>query len=358
LKLSKRSSGSKDSFRIESGFQESRYRVELAEIDSNIPCSKHILNRGLWVSCLTAMNARWTPLTFVVLLLVLQSVIHGSSAAAPVDVVVGTSGADVTMNLVVNENLTSLPAMTVHLDSSNSSIITSPLQKAIQKIDPKATIASLTLSMTTLNSTGKWTLSENYNFHVDGLSVRAGTMLTSDLSFLFFNLTDPVIVAGNEINYVTRAYILASLSAQPQGTAYFINGHQTRDASIPGLTTFSLHLLDFTWVSPLSGWTNNKDILGQTTSWTLNPPDRYNLTLGPFSPEGVFLKAYEVVYHPQFQVTVRSLAVANGNAIRFDLPSESEIVMPALIIVAVILLVTTLLVDRSLTRQNVRRRKR
>jgi hypothetical protein len=47
LKLSKTSSGSKDSFRIERGFQDSGYRVELAEIDSNIPCSKHILNRGL-----------------------------------------------------------------------------------------------------------------------------------------------------------------------------------------------------------------------------------------------------------------------------------------------------------------------
>ena len=304
------------------------------------------------------MKARWALLILVVLMLVLQSTIHDSSAA-PVDIVVGTSGADVTMRLAITDNLTALPPMAFHLDSTNSSTVANPLEKAIQKLDPKATVTNLALSVTTLNTTGTWILSENYAFHIDGVSDRTGTTVTSNLSFLFFNVTDPVIVAGNELNFVTQAYILSALYSQPAGTTYFINGHKSGGASIPGFTTLSFHLLDFTWISPLSGWTTSRDVLGQTTSWRLNPSgDRYNLTLGPFAPEGVFLKAYEVVYHPQFQVTVRSVAVNNGNAIHFDIASASELAMPALIIVSIVLLVTTLVVDRRLTRQNIKRRRR
>jgi hypothetical protein len=304
------------------------------------------------------MKARWTPLIIVVLLLILQSAIH-ASFAAPVDIIVNTNGADVAMSLVVNDNLTALPAIALHIDPTNSSSIANPLEKAIQKLDPKATVTNLALSVTTRNSTGKWILSENYTFHINGVSDRMGTTVISNLSFLFFNVTDPVIVAGNELNFVTKAYILSALSSQPPGTTYFINGHKTVDASIPGLTTLSFHLLDFTWISSLPDWTTSMDVLGQTTLWKLNPNgDRYNLTLGPFTPEGVFLKAYEVVYHPQFQVTVRSVAISSGNAIHFDVPSGLELIMPALIVVSIILLVTTLIVDRRLTRQNVKRRKR
>jgi hypothetical protein len=304
------------------------------------------------------MTSRWTLAALVVLLLTLQSVILESSAA-PVDVVVNRSTVDINMRLALRENLTSLPIINIRMDASNSSLAAIPIQRAIQNLSPTATLTTLTLTAATFNATGQWTLSENYTLHVIGANNNLGTTIVSNLSFLFFNVTDPISVAGYELNYVTRAYILSALNTQPQGTSYYINGHQTLSNAIPGLTTASLRLLDFTWVPPISGWTAQQDILGQTTTWTFNPlGDRYNLTLGPKSPEGTLLKAYEAVYHPALRVTTDANAFASGNIVRFDIPSSFEPLMSALIVVVVALLLASLVMDRRFTRQVTKRRKR
>ena len=304
------------------------------------------------------MTSRWTLATVVVLLLTLQLMILESSAA-PVDVVVDRNAIDVNMHLVLRENLTSLPNINIRMDPSNSSLAAIPIQKAIQKLNPTAALTTLTLTATTFNATGQWTLSENYTLHVVGTNDNLGTTIVSNLSLLFFNVTDPISVAGYELNYVTRAYILTAVNTQPQGTSFYINGHQTLSNAIPGLTTASLHILDFTWVPSISGWTAQQDILSQTTSWTFNPVDqRYNLTLGPKSPEGTLLKAYEAVYNPTLRVTTGANAFASGNTIRFDIPSSFELLMPALIVITVAFLLASLVMDRRLTRQVTKRRKR
>src|SRR5437773_882960 len=87
-------------------------------------------------------------------------------------------------------------------------------------------------------------------------------------------------------------------SARPPGKValypnlqFYIDGSHPTTAFIPEQTTTQFSILDFTWVTPVSTWTTNSNVLGQFTSWTLDPASsQYNLTLGVPSPEDHFSK--------------------------------------------------------------------
>jgi len=279
--------------------------------------------------------------------------------AVPVDVTVASTQVTLRMNLSIQENITSLPLVNINLDSSGSKSIADHFTPALQRLVPGATIASLSLHARTLNSTGTWLLSENYTLTITGANTNSGSSVKSDTGFVSMNVGSGINDSGLELNKVGKTYFLPILTSQPNNTAYFINGSPTLNAAIPAQTTLLFSLLDFSWVPAVSTWGRQDDLLGQSTVWTYNPGSpRFNLTFGPRSPEGPLLKAFTAVYNPAFQLNVAANSWSQGTTVYFDLSTPSELVMPVVILLLVVVLGFALFFDRSLSRTRRFRAKR
>jgi hypothetical protein len=177
------------------------------------------------------------------------------------------------------------------------------------------------------------------------------------------NMSQPVQIGTNETNLVGPTYILPALEAKAASNpnlVYFIDGSNPRTVTIPAQTTRVFWLLDFTWVRPISTWTYNNDILGQSTQWTLDPgAPLYNLTLGLPSPEGGLRTKWMTTYGLTLSLALPSNAWANGNIVSYDIPTPAEIfIMPAIILVSLVIALAALVLDRRLTRPLRLRKKR
>jgi hypothetical protein len=292
---------------------------------------------------------------FVIILTVLPSLLVGVVWAQPVQITVGQSSVTMTMNLLVHENLTSLPSINTVLTESNSSTvlqpIIQPINGSINKLVANAKVTDFELRAETFNSSGTWSLEENYSITVTGANTNTGSSITSNLSFIAMNVSQSLIVSNQELNSVGSAYFLTPLNAQdPSVTAYYINGQTTLSAVIPAQTTRTFWLLDLTWVPPVSSWPETQDLLKQTTTWTLDlGSPRYNLTLGRKSPEGPLIGVYTATYYPTFSITVPASAWVSGNTISFDIPTNWEVAMPLIAGVTLIALIAVSLWDRRLS---------
>ena len=295
------------------------------------------------------------------LLIVLPISFIETSEGQPIDISVGQSSVQMNMNLVLAENLTSLPPIDIYLTQSNSTSILQPINTAFQRLVPSTSIEKLELRAHSTNSSGMWLLIENYSITLNGASTNSGSSMRSNLSFIMMNVSQSLAVSNQELNAVGPAYLLAPLDAMdPKTTVYYIDGHQTLSAVIPDQTTVRFWLLDLTWVPQVSGWTETSDALKQTTSWSIDfPGPRYNLTLGRKSPEGPLIKTWIATYNPSFSVSVPANAWIDGNTVSFDTPTQVESAMPILIAISLTALVATFLVDRRFTKgQRVRKKKR
>jgi hypothetical protein len=300
------------------------------------------------------MKWRWRVL--VLLMLVIPLFLVGDARAQSVDVTVGQTSIALSMNLSLKENLTALPLFNLQVtptnDTSTYQQVLLPVNSAVQSKVSTASVSSLTLSARTINSGGMYTLLENYSIVVSGANVMKGSTVTSDLSFVQMNLSQPIPLAGLELNAVGSTYLLKPLNALVANyttLAYFIDGSNPRNSVIPDEETLLFHLLQFRGVPEVSTWTSQNDILGQSTSWTLNPQAMYNLTMGLPTPEGPIIKSWVAIYNPSLSVTVPANAVINGNTVSFDVPASTELVMPVIAGVSVIALVATMLLDRRVS---------
>jgi hypothetical protein len=298
--------------------------------------------------------------TCVVILLSLTSInpVWGAS----MEVVVAPDSMTVHMNLVLQENSTSLPLVNVYLGSSNSTDVVSHIAPAVQKLVPGASISSLTLHAQTLNSSGTWFLRENYTLLLGGVTSNYGSSIRANLGFVSMDVPDSVVSGGLELNTVGGAYLAKPLRSQGnQSMLYYVNGHQTLTSVIPVTTTVLFHLLDFSWIPSVSSWQNQKDWLGQATTLTFDPGGpRFNLTFGPRTPENTLSKVFMAVYSPSISiVTVPAVAWLDGTFVSFDVSSPAELWMPLVAGLSVITLLSTLFLDRSLTKgQRVKKKKR
>ena len=140
---------------------------------------------------------------------------------------------------------------------------------------------------------------------------------------------------------------------------YYIDGANPRNAVIPEQTTKGFSMLDFSWVSPVSTWTGNNDVLRQSSHWSFDPPSaRYNLTLGVPSPEGPLITKFVAIYSPSMSLTVPANAWINGSTVSFDTATPAETLMTAIIAAALIIAISAVVLDRKLTGQIRTRKKR
>jgi hypothetical protein len=274
-----------------------------------------------------------------------------------VTVSVNQDSITVNMNLMLKENLTVLPSVNSHISSTNSTDITGPFLKAINKSIqnqvPTAQLSNFDLNIKTTNVGSMWQVEEDYALKVIGANTNLGSSIRSNLAFIAMNITQPLMIGSADLNGIGPTYLLPALDAKAANNTnlqFYIDGSQTRNAVIPDQTTKLFWLLDFTWVTSISSWAQKSGILDQSSQWTLNLANpRYNLTLGLPSPEGTLLARYVAIYNPSLSITAPADAWVNGNTISFDTPTLAETIMPTAIVAAIIILVITLFLDRRLT---------
>ena len=316
------------------------------------------------------MHSRRT-VTWLILLVSVSLIVSGSIAKVRAEemITVNPTSSNVTLNvhLVFQENVTSLSNANLSLDSSNSSQanVVSSFQSAIKRVVPTATVDTATFKLAAnvrqqhRNST-TWIISENLTFTVAGVASGKPGTTSYDLGFVAMNMSDSVKYAGFEFNNVGPAYLLGPVNSQGASTTFFldralIRGGPYLNPVIPGLTTQTFSLLDFTWIPKVSTWVNTYKPLDGSSIWTLNPgKDRpglpYNLTMGVKSPEGTILFVRVAYYNLDLELTAPARSVASGSAISFNNARSTDLVMPAIIGATLVIAAVTFVTEKRLVK--------
>ncbi len=292
------------------------------------------------------------------LVLVLSGSLFVSAHATSVTVSVTNDLVTVRMNLGIHENLTKIPIFNAIVNPSNSTNIVlqliTPINNTIQSTVSGAKLSNIAITVATQNNTGVYSLSENYSMTISGANHDTGSSITSNLSFLSMNVTEPMQTNGLELNFVGQAWILPALQAQAArypNLKFFIDGSNPSTITIPAQTTKEFALLDLNWVPPVSLWNSNQSILAKSTSWQYSPQSlQYNLTLGIQSPEGVFTNRWNAIYRSDINMTVAANAYANGNSISFDTSTPAEAIMPLVVVACLALAVFAVVLDRRIAK--------
>lgn len=293
----------------------------------------------------------------ILALTIFPAILTGQVRGEAVTIGVAQDSVTLSMSIRFQENLTALPIIDAHINLTNSTALVQsfvqPINQAIQKLVTGASISSIQIHIRSFNSSRMWNLQEDYTISLSGTSTNSGSNTRTNLGFIPFNVTQSLQLGNSELNSVGPALLLPALqalSAANPNLQYYIDGSQTRNPVIPEQTTRSFQLLDFTWVTQISTWTRNVDLLGQSSSWTLDPANpRYNLTLGLPSPEGPLIASYVALYSPSFRVTVPGTAWTDGNTVSFDSPTATESLMPAIIVASLIVALVAIVIDGRLT---------
>ena len=301
----------------------------------------------------------------ILALAVLPASSLGYAKAQGVNVVVSKDSVTLNISVALRENLTALPLIDTHITLADSTIVQPLLQAfnlAIQSRVPNAQISNIDIRIKSSNATGNWLLDENYSLTITGDNVNSGSNIQSNLAFIPMNLSQPMQVGQAEINTVGPTYLLPALDEKATSYTnlqYYIDGANPRNAVIPEQTTKGFSMLDFSWVSPVSTWTGNNDVLRQSSQWSFDPPSaRYNLTLGVPSPEGPLITKFVAIYSPSMSLTVPANAWINGSTVSFDTATPAETLMTAIIVAALIIAISAVVLDRKLTGQIRTRKKR
>ncbi|HYU88567.1 MAG TPA: hypothetical protein VEL52_07765 [Candidatus Bathyarchaeia archaeon] len=296
-------------------------------------------------------------MVWLLVLAILSGVVVVHARAETISIGVARDSVTVQMNLVLEENLTDLPSVNAFLGSANSTTVmqafSEPINGSIQELVPNARLSSLALAVRTSNQTGIWTLYENYTMTVIGANTNSGSNIRSNLRFIAMKMIESLQLGGIEVNNVGTALILPALQGKVAlypNLQFYIDGSHPTTAFIPEQTTTQFSILDFTWVTPVSTWTTNSNVLGQFTTWTLDPASsQYNLTLGVPSPEGPFLKTFIAIYEPSLIITAPPNAWVDGYTVSFDTSTPAETLMPSVIVASLIVVLGAMGLDRKLT---------
>jgi hypothetical protein len=306
----------------------------------------------------------WIIAVMIVLLIALPTALRQVEGQV-VTVAVDQNSVRLNMDLVLTENLTTLPVINSYIGSANSTSVTQPflnaISKSIQNQVAAARVSDFGLNVKTTSTGTRWVLEESYSLTIVGANANSGSHTRSDLGFLAMDISQSLTIGSVETNGIGPTYLLPALdqkAANYSNLIFFIDGSNPRNVLIPDQTTKQFWLLDFSWVSPISTWTKTTATLDQTSQWTLTPNSpRYNLTLGIPSPEGVVLASFVVIYSPSLTLTAPGYAWTDGSSISFDAATPAETIAPTIILALVVLLVVTLALNRRITRP-LRRTKR
>jgi hypothetical protein len=332
---------------------------------------------GEFVSHQLRFPGRSTLCAILILTTILSISLVPQAKAVTSTVSVAQNTLTINLRLEVKENITQslgvgLPTISLNSMNQNDLVRASQnITQAIQqKIGPSVTATVMMMSARSAlldNSTGMWLLQENYTIVVSGAVKTNGTLSSIDLSLLSMNVSSPMTIGGSELNKVGSAYLLKPIDLlRKGGTSYFVDGAEYTNTVVPDQVTSSFSFLDFSWVPPISRWDRQDNLLKQSTTFALAPTTPllrgglFNLTVGTFPVENVFLKKWIAVLDPSFQIVVPANAWSQGTTIYFDQPGVAELAMPIIAGVSLVAVALALVFDRRLTKDRgaFRRRKR
>ena len=260
------------------------------------------------------------------------------------------------MNLELFDNLTTtLPALDTVLDQSSPILL--PIQKGFQSIVSGAHIDLLTLHARTAeinNSTGLWTFQENYTITISGVTRNTGGRIIADLAFLSSRNNQSISSSGVELNNIGQSYLVQGIQRFPPDskTNYFSGTGRFTLPLVPEQDTSSFSILDLNWISPVQNLPGGYQPFQPSTVWNLQPRRPvYNVTVGiGLTSENTFLKRYVAYLDSSLEIIAPPRSQASGTMILFDIPTIAETIMPILILVSLVTAITTILLERRVTK--------
>jgi hypothetical protein len=278
-----------------------------------------------------------------------------------VNIALDQSGVTLSMNLQLLTNMTSLPQAQLQLPVSNASQVIQPLQTAIQKLVPKAQVQQVSLKAKIGNLTSQLSiLEENYTVAITGTNTNTGALVNATLAFLSLNSSASIRLGGVELNNVGSEYLLAPI--QSYGTTsskyrFYFDQSIYLNSIIPGQTTQTFNMLDFSWVPKISQWTHQYRPLDSSSKWDyVSTP--YNLTIGLFTSEGLLFRPVVTYYQCSLELVAPPRAWAKGTSVYFGTPTAADYVLPPIVVAVLATAIGTFVLDRRLTRQTRARKKK
>ncbi len=205
-----------------------------------------------------------------------------------------------------------MPTANIVLLPSNSTALLTPIQTAIDRLVPGASVNGLNGRVESRQGNAtlqSWILDENFSFTVSGASDNLGGAVKS----------------------------------------WFDNDAQFSNSLITANSTAGFHLLDFTWVSHLQFW-NHEYTTFDPSVWTLTPRSPFNITVGIRQVENTYTPIYQAVYVSSIELTAPPSAWSEGDTVWFNISTPAELAMPIILGSSLVILAGAMIVDRRLTR--------
>ena len=290
-----------------------------------------------------------------------------SSPSLSLDVSNGVVHASI--NLEIIQNLTAyvgsfvLPQFSGVLKGSNSSSLTTMIQKAIDAKNPSAAVSNLSLQLRSspwVNSTSNQWFNFSLSYDVRGVQTdRPGNSLI-DLSWKAFSVPSNVTIGSYEVNNIGASYMVgvasefvalsqgASGTTSPVRFTFLVNGHPLLPADFPTLVK-NIQILNFSSINtPVSKWTLGYNP-GNLLSWSFRGGLLgAEVVTTVTEPGGATRAFYGVFYRLVAELRSPARSTASGDSLTVAFNDTAETLMGIIILSVSALGVVTYFSERRL----------
>ena len=260
-----------------------------------------------------------------------------------------------TFNLYLHQNLTSLPNEVSTIDSASDTNLTPSFSHALQAVYPAANPSGLTVRVDSssggLNLTG--------GMDVSGVSNRTGDIVTSNMTWLPFNVVSDLKAGNLSYNDVGAHYFrpvvadyanVSSFVGRPNatitGVSFYVNGSAVGAPTAENYVG-NFTLLNFASLSPsLDQWNRTYTLSNDTTTWRY--PSSTLLNFDMRIQKKNMTTHYIATYDYSAIITIPGIGRAQGNAVLGDVGTgEKEWAMTAIVVIVLVSAVAVQFLLRS-----------
>jgi hypothetical protein len=319
------------------------------------------------------------PILIFIVLVSLASAVHPSAASQPVpqfQATVHSNYVDVSMNIRVFQNLTdiesgfSLPASNGTLTGNDSTSLASAIQASIQNKTLGAQVSGLNLQLASTSLRGG--LSQWFNvslqFRVSGVQTSKAGLQYVNMDWKSFNVPQNVTVGGVEVNNIGTAYLasvattISNLERSSTRTSIItysniVNYFRVTTGNLVSATE-RINLLNFTQLLPaVETWQETYDPSTNSQTWTFYINQILGLMIQTTSTEPHATPTTDgVIYSIQAIVSAPARSYARGDTIVAVFNDTTETIMLAVIVVGLAVLISSLFIERRISRRVIRRK--
>jgi len=277
-----------------------------------------------------ALNIKFRNLSAVILLTVILTLAQLTFVeASEVQIQLKDKEVEVIFTMAFYQNFTSLTPQFLRASSAEEAYMGNLLEACLKTHTPGIHVGDFQLEA----RVEKNMLSVEARFKVYNTVEEDGRMGKLNLSWKAFNLSNPLTIAGVEVNRVGEEYVKPVLEkySNPAYARVWNGSTQVEPEKtlniVGNLTMLDLQPL----VKPLDGWRRTFQVENMTTTWILKPEPRLNMTL-TYTSENVTLTFYGRLNYTA-TVSVPYLAHAEGDIVYYQLGGGwEELYMAAMVV--------------------------